>query len=179
MSLRAISRAPSDPLLHLLAGAASLGRMTNRQAANRHHMAIQGVALINQSAQLQGKEESAINYYNLGRAFQSLCGCSESEIAFILDANGSASLSFRAGLDHLAIPQYEKCLALCRQTQSEKQDVSCCHLRTPGRWHTLTLRSTPNDFSSELDFCHCERSSFQSFSRARSGRRTSSCALPP
>lgn len=45
-SLRAYVRLPLDPLICLVAASACLGRMTNRQVDNRHHLLLQGLSFL-------------------------------------------------------------------------------------------------------------------------------------
>ncbi len=78
MSLRSVARAPTDPLAYLVAAAASIGRLAQRQSDNRHQLILQAAVLIRASAEIKRKgkvgdaEEMAYEHFNLGRAFQSV-----------------------------------------------------------------------------------------------------------
>lgn len=97
-AVRALHAVPSDPLLNLLAGVASLARTEQRQVDNRHQMVLQGLAFLSRSHKLSSTDGSPMEAYNLARAYQGL------------------------SLSHLAAEWYEKCLHLCES--SGVQDVS-------------------------------------------------------
>ncbi|CAO1612960.1 unnamed protein product [Sympodiomycopsis kandeliae] len=112
-SLRAYSRLPHDPLICLTVGIACLGRMTNRQTDNRHHLLIQGLSFLNRYRQLRcsstnnRKTTSWMEAtYNFARALHSL------------------------GLLSMAVPKYESVLAAydAHASSSDKAMVGFdCH----------------------------------------------------
>lgn len=87
---------PTDPLLCLLCSVACLSRATNRQVDNRNHTIVQGLAILQQYAAL--RPGSAEVEYNLGRAYQ------------------------QVGLLHLAVPRYQRVLAMAEERTTASTD---------------------------------------------------------
>ncbi|KAG5460327.1 MAG: hypothetical protein BJ554DRAFT_7636 [Olpidium bornovanus] len=123
--LRAYASAPDDPLANLCAGLAYLHHAMQRRTGNRHFQIAQSFTFIFRYFELRGgdseRKEPARQrlyaqeaYYNVARAFQQLGETVEKKsIASLLTAAGIRAGNFpRSGLTHLAVPYYEKALAL-------------------------------------------------------------------
>jgi general transcription factor 3C polypeptide 3 (transcription factor C subunit 4) len=101
--LRALALDPSNSTIKLSLALAYLHYALKRQAENRHHILMQGVAFLleyydgrQQSISFSEKQEAE---FNVGHAYHLL------------------------GLTHLAIPYYERCLDLSPAVQTEKVDL--------------------------------------------------------
>ncbi|TRM61397.1 hypothetical protein BD626DRAFT_434670 [Schizophyllum amplum] len=72
--LHAYDYSPDDPVLCLLLAIASFGRAMQRQADNRHHLIVQGLAFLSKyrAARRGVRGSSGEADYNFGRAFQQL-----------------------------------------------------------------------------------------------------------
>ena len=97
--LRALALEPKNPMIKLSLALGYLHYALKRQANNRHHILMQGLAFL-------------LEYYDYR---QRSCNFSEKQEAEYNVAHAYHLL----GLTHLAIPHYERCLALSATAQVE------------------------------------------------------------
>ncbi|CAO1620655.1 unnamed protein product [Parajaminaea phylloscopi] len=116
--LRAYSRSPVDPLICLVAACACLGRMTNRQVDNRHHLLLQGLSFLTLYRKLRGGAPLAVETGD-GREDEGSVPASGTPIArgsrsihASMEAAYNIGRAYHSvGLFHLAVPQYQAVLA--------------------------------------------------------------------
>lgn len=116
--LRALTLDPTNPTIKLSIALGYLHYALKRQADNRHHILMQGLAFL-------------LEYYDCR---QRSSRCSEKQEAEYNVAHAYHLL----GLTHLAVPFYERCLAMSAAAQVEE---SGCGAENFAREAAFTLQS--------------------------------------
>jgi general transcription factor 3C polypeptide 3 (transcription factor C subunit 4) len=106
---RAFAITPDDPVLNLSIGVAYIQHAMKRLSENRQYQIQQGLAFVNRYYELRTKDDIAIH-------------CQEAEFNF-------ARIWHGLGLVSLAIPAYERCIAMSERVKQEADD-RC----TDGEW---------------------------------------------
>ncbi|KAH7394043.1 hypothetical protein DE146DRAFT_660584 [Phaeosphaeria sp. MPI-PUGE-AT-0046c] len=106
---RALAITPDDPVLNLSIGVAYIQHALKRLSENRQYQIQQGLAFINRYYDLRTKDNIAIH-------------CQEAEFNF-------ARIWHGLGLVSLAIPAYERCIAMSERVKQEAEDMC-----TDGDW---------------------------------------------
>jgi general transcription factor 3C polypeptide 3 (transcription factor C subunit 4) len=106
---RAFAITPDDPVLNLSIGVAYIQHAMKRLSENRQYQIQQGLAFVNRYYELRTKDDIAIH-------------CQEAEFNF-------ARIWHGLGLVSLALPAYERCIAMSVRVKQEAED-RC----TDGNW---------------------------------------------
>ncbi|PRP83047.1 hypothetical protein PROFUN_09902 [Planoprotostelium fungivorum] len=113
---RAYKLSPKEPIISLCIGVAYLGASMNRKLGDRHDAVVKAFTFFDQYSRLNGENEET--WFNMARAFHQL------------------------GLVHLAIPLYEKVLAV----NDERGNVGN-NLSKEAAWNLVTIYRTSESYT--------------------------------